>query len=129
VSFYEWNLNDTTRAWAKAFGARVNGRIPSGIQASTYSQVRHYLKAVEASGTDDADTVIAKMRATPVNDAFATNGRLREDGQMVHDMYRVRVKKPSESTGKGDYTQVLQTIPGELAFQTLQQSECPMIKK
>lgn len=129
VSFYEWDLNDRTRAFAKAFAARNGGRLPSGPQASTYSQVRHYLRAVQAAGTDDADAVLAKMRELAVDDGFAVNGRLREDGQLIHDMFLVRVKKPSESKGKGDYTQVLRTIPGEQAFQTPAQSECPLLRK
>ncbi|HSW18361.1 MAG TPA: ABC transporter substrate-binding protein [Ramlibacter sp.] len=129
VSFYEWNLNDRSRNWARAFAARHGGKLPSGVQASTYSEVRHYLRAIEAAGTDDADAVLAKMRAMPVDDAFASNGKLREDGQMVHDMYLVRIKGPSESTGKGDYTKVVQTLPGDRAFQTLAQSECPLIRK
>ena len=91
--------------------------------------VRHYLRAIEAADTDDADAVLAKMREFPVDDAFATNGKLREDGQMVHDMFLVRVKKPAESTGKGDYTRIAQTIPGDRAFQTLADSECPLVKK
>jgi len=129
VSFYEWNFSDRTQAFARAFAAKNKDRMPSGPQASTYSQVRHYLRAVQALGTDDADAVIAKMRELPVDDAFAVNGRLREDGQLVHDMFLIRVKKPSESKGKADYTQVLRTIPGEQAFQTPAQSECPLLRK
>ncbi|MES2481388.1 MAG: ABC transporter substrate-binding protein, partial [Pseudomonadota bacterium] len=129
VSFYEWNLNERSRAWARAFSARHNGKLPSGPQVATYSFVRHYLRAIEAAGTDDADVVLAKMREMPVNDAFTPSGRLREDGQMIHEMYLVQIKSPAESTGKGDYTRVIQTVPGEMAFQTLAESECPLVKK
>lgn len=129
VSFYEWNMNDRTRAFARAYAARNKDRIPSGPQASTYSQVRHYLRAVQAAGTDDADAVVAKMRELPVEDGFAVNGKLREDGQMVHDMFLVKVKSPAESKGRGDYTQILRTIPGDQAFQTPAQSECPLLRK
>ena len=69
------------------------------------------------------------MREMPVQDAFTPNGRLREDGQLVHDMYVFRVKKPSESTGKGDYAQVLRTIPAEQAFWPLSESECAHARK
>lgn len=129
ASFYEWNLNDTSRAWARKFSVRMKGQTPSGPHAATYSAVRHYLKAIEATGTDDADVVLAKMREMTVSDAFTPNGRLREDGQLVHDIYVFRVKKPSESTGKGDYAQVLQTIPTDQAFAPLQDSECPHVRK
>lgn len=129
ISFYEWNYNDKTRAFATAFSARNKGKTPSGPQASTYSQVRHYLRAIQAAGTDDADAVIAKMRELPVDDGFAINGKLREDGQLVHDMFLVRIKKPAESKGKGDLSQVVRTVPGEQAFQTAAQSECPLLRK
>jgi len=129
VSFYEWNANERSRAWARAFQAKHGGKFPSGVHAAVYSQVRHYLNAVEAAGTDDADAVLAKMREIPVDDAFATKAKLREDGQMVHDMYLVHVKSPTESTSKGDYTKIAQVIPGDRAFQTLAQSECPLVKK
>ena len=129
VSFYEWNRNETARKWAEAFEARFGGKVPVGSQAATYSQVRAYLKAVEAAGTDDADTVLEKLRSMPIDDAFAANGHVREDGQMVHDMYVVEVKSPEASKGRGDYTQILQTIPGDQAFQTAAQSDCPTFKK
>lgn len=129
VSFYEWNINDKSKAWAQAFAKRNGGKLPTGPQAATYSQVLHYLRAIDAIGTDDADAVLAQMRKMPVNDAFTSTGKLREDGQLVHDMYVIRVKKPSESTGKGDYSNVIQVVPSDQAFQTLAQSECPLVKK
>jgi len=128
VSTFEWARNKATRDWTKRFVDRF-GKLPSANQAAVYSQVKHYLRAVQAAGTDDAATVMAKMRELPVQDAFAENGRLREDGQMLHDIYVVRTKKPSESTEKGDYFQIVQTVPGEQAFQSLAESECPLIKK
>ena len=129
VSFYEWNRDELARKWAETFAARSGGKLPVGSQAATYSQVRAYLKAVEAAGTDDADAVLEKMKSMPINDAFAENGHLRDDGQMVHDMFVVEVKSPEQSKGKGDYTTILQRIPGDVAFQTAAQSECPSFKK
>ncbi len=78
--------------------------MPTMHQAGVYSSVLHYLKAVQAAGTDDAKTVVARMRETPVNDMFATNGKIREDGRMVHDMYLMQVKTPKESTASGTST-------------------------
>jgi branched-chain amino acid transport system substrate-binding protein len=69
------------------------------------------------------------MKATPVNDMFARNGRIREDGRMVHDMYLFEVKKPSESKARWDYYKLLATIPGNEAFQPLEASRCPLVKK
>jgi branched-chain amino acid transport system substrate-binding protein len=125
--FY-WDLNDETRAWSKRFFDR-HGKMPNMSQAGLYSSVRHYLKAVEAAGTDETGPVMAKMRELPINDVFARNGRIREDGRMVHDMYLFEVKKPAESKGPWDYYKLLATVPGEEAFQPLAKSRCPLLKK
>src|ERR1700675_3695060 len=126
-AFY-WDLNDDTRAFSKRFMERMK-RLPSAVQAGTYSSVTHYLKAVKAAGTTDAAAVIKIMRETPINDMFARNGRIREDGRMVHDMYLFEVKKPSESKGRWDDYKLLATIPGNEAFQSLELSRCPLVKK
>jgi branched-chain amino acid transport system substrate-binding protein len=127
TGFY-WDLNDETRAWSKRFFDQKK-RMPTMVQAGDYSAVMHYLKAVKASGTDDTATVMAKMRATPVNDFFAKNGKIRVDGRMVHDMYLAQVKKPSESKYPWDYYNIRQTIPGDQAFISLTDSKCPLVKK
>jgi branched-chain amino acid transport system substrate-binding protein len=126
-TFY-WDMNDETRAFSKKFMERTK-RAPTSPQASVYSSVLHYLGAVKAAGTTDSDAVMKKMRETPINDMFAKNGRIREDGRMVHDMYLFQVKKPSESKGRWDYLKLLGTVPGEEAFQPLSQSRCPLVKK
>lgn len=126
-AFY-WDLNDQTRAFSKRFMERIK-RVPSAVQAGTYSSVTHYLKAVKVAGTTDAAAVIKIMKETPINDMFASNGRIREDGRMVHDMYLFEVKKPSESKGRWDDYKLLATIPGNEAFQSLELSRCPLVKK
>jgi branched-chain amino acid transport system substrate-binding protein len=123
-----WDLNDDTRAFSKRFMASM-GRVPTGAQVGVYSSVLHYLKAVKAAGTTDAAPVMRIMKETPINDVFAKNGRIREDGRMVHDMYLFEVKKPSESKGRWDDYKLLSTIPGNEAFQPLEQSRCPLVKK
>ena len=89
----------------------------------------HYLKAVQAAGTDSTEAVMAKMREITVNDVFYKNGKIREDGRMVHDMYLFEVKKPAESKKPWDYYKLLATIPADKAFQPLSQSKCPLVKK
>jgi branched-chain amino acid transport system substrate-binding protein len=126
-AFY-WDLNDDTRAFSKRFMERV-GRVPGAAQAGVYSSVTHYLKAVKAAGTTDAAAVMKVMKETPINDMFAKNGRIREDGRMVHDMYLFEVKKPQESKGRWDDYKLLATIPGDEAFQPLSESRCPLVKK
>ncbi|RTL58132.1 MAG: ABC transporter substrate-binding protein [Rhodocyclaceae bacterium] len=125
--FY-WDLNEETRAWSKRFFER-HKRMPTMVQAGEYSSVLHYLNAVKAAGTDDTQKVMAQMKKTPVNDFFAKNGKIREDGRMVHDMYLLQVKKPEESKYPWDYYNVRATIPAAEAFQPLALSKCPLVKK
>jgi len=126
-AFY-WDLNDDTRAFSKRFMDKV-GRMPSAAQAGVYSSITHYLKAVKAAGTTDSAAVMKIMKETPINDMFAKNGRIREDGRMVHDMYLFEVKKPQESKGRWDDYKLLATVSGEEAFQPLSESRCPLVKK
>ena len=125
--FY-WNLNDDTRAWSRRFFS-VHKKMPSMLHAGTYSAVMTYLKAVQATGTDDAGPVMKKMKETPINDFFAKNGKIREDGRMVHDMYLVQVKKPGESKEPWDYYNIKAVLPGNEAFQPMALSRCPLVKK
>jgi len=126
--FY-WDRNDDTRAFAKRYGDRNGGAMPSMVQAGAYSATMHYLKAVAAAGTDDADAVSAKMKETEINDFFATKGKIRVDGRMVHDMLLVEAKKPSESKGPWDLMKIISVIPGDQAFRPLSESVCPLVKK
>ena len=125
--FY-WDLNDDTRAWSKRFFEK-RGRMPTMVHAGDYSSVMHYLKAVKAVNSVDPRKVMAQMKKTLVNDFFAKNGRIRDDGRMVHDMYLFQVKKPSESFGPWDLYKLVATIPGDEAFQPLSASRCPLIRK
>jgi branched-chain amino acid transport system substrate-binding protein len=126
-AFY-WDLNDDTRAFSKRFMERTK-RVPTSAQAGVYSSVMHYLKAVKAAGTTDSAAVMKIMKDTPINDMFAKNGKIREDGRMVHDMYLFEVKKPSESKGRSDDYKLVATISGNDAFQSLELSRCPLVKK
>jgi branched-chain amino acid transport system substrate-binding protein len=125
-AFY-WDMNDDTRAFSKRFNDKV-GHMPTMIQAGLYSATMHYLKAIDAVGTDDATKVMAQMKATPIHDFFAKDGKIREDGRMVHDMYLFEVKKPEESKGEWDLYKLLATVPGEQAFRPIEKGGCPFIK-
>lgn len=127
ASFY-WDRDEASRTWSERFFKRMK-KMPSEVQAADYSATMTYLKAVAAAGTDDAGSVIGKMREMPVNDFFATNGRVREDGRLIKDIYLVQVKKPGESTRTWDYFWVRATIPGSEAFLPLAKSACALLKK
>ena len=128
VTAFYWDRDDESRAWSKRF-FELHKRMPTMAQAAIYSAIRHYLRAIEAAGTDEAKAVMAKLRDIPVNDFYAKNGKVREDGRMVHDMYFVQVKKPEESTGPWDYYKILSTIPGDQAFRPLDEGGCPLVKQ
>lgn len=126
TSFY-WDRTDETRAWAGRF-MKQKDRPPSLIQAGCYSGVRHWLGAVKAAGTMDADAVAAAMRATPVNDMNNRDVRIRADGRVMCDMYLMQVKTPEESKARFDLYQAVSTIPAEQAFRPLSEGGCPLVK-
>jgi branched-chain amino acid transport system substrate-binding protein len=116
------------RKFADRFFAQMH-IMPTMIHAGVYSEVLHYLRAVEAAKTDEAKAVVAKMRELPIKDFFARNGKLRVDGRMVHDMYLVQVKTPAESKGEWDLYKLLATVPGDQAYRPLDKGGCPLAAK
>jgi branched-chain amino acid transport system substrate-binding protein len=126
-SFY-WDMNDATRAFTKRFTAKT-GRIPNMFVAGTYSSTLHLLKGIQAAGSTDGRKVLAKMRELPINDFMTHNGKLREDGRVLREMYLFQVKTPAESKSKWDLYKLVATTPAEVAFQPLSESACPLIKK
>jgi len=128
TSAYYWDRDDASRAFAKRFMARNhNGLPPTYIQAGIYSEVAHYLKAIAAAGTDDADKVAAQMRKMKINDFMTKDGWIREDGRVMRDMYLEEVKSPAESKYPFDYFKVLATIPPDEAFRPLKDGNCPLV--
>jgi branched-chain amino acid transport system substrate-binding protein len=123
-----WDQSDASRSWSKRFEDKIK-RKPSMLQAADYSAVTFYLNAVKATGTDDADTVMKWMKSNKINDFFATNGYVREDGRMVHDMFLMQVKTPAESKAPWDYYKIIETLPGDKVYASLAESTCSFIKK
>jgi branched-chain amino acid transport system substrate-binding protein len=126
-AFY-WDLNDESRAFSKRFMDKV-GHMPTMIQAGLYSATMHYLKAIDAIGTDDALKTIAQMKKTHIHDFFTKDGYIRDDGRMVHEMHLFQMKKPSESKSSWDIYNLVTTIPGDEAFRPLDKGGCPLVKK
>jgi branched-chain amino acid transport system substrate-binding protein len=127
VNPFYWNLTDETRAWSKRFEAKI-GLPPDWDPAMSYSAVYHYLKAVNAGGTRDADAVAAKMRELPVNDFITKNGKVRVDGRVLRNLYLLQVKKPEELKSAWDIYNVVATVPGEEAFRPLAAGGCPLVE-
>ena len=128
VDPWYWDYDADTRAFAEKF-QKVHTAAPTFSQAANYSAVMQYLKAIEAAGTDNADAVMQKLRATKFNDFFLRNASLRGDGRMIRDMYLMEAKKPGESKGEWDLAHVKRVIPGAEAFMPLAQSACPLVRK
>jgi branched-chain amino acid transport system substrate-binding protein len=126
-AFY-WDQNDETREFSKRFAAKFGGKMPTSAQAGVYSSVLHYLKAVEATKGKDTAAVMAKMKATPIDDKLFGKGSIRADGRAIHPMYLFEVKKPAESKGEWDLYKTLATIPAEEAFRPLNEGSCPLVK-
>ena len=127
-AFY-WDLNDKTRAFSKRFSERFKGKMPTMVQAGFYSATLAYLNAVKATGTDNAEKVMAAMKAAKWDDPVFGKSYVREDGRKMHDMYLFEVKKPSESKGPWDYYKLVATIPADEAFRPMDQGNCPMVAK
>jgi branched-chain amino acid transport system substrate-binding protein len=127
TSAFYWDQDDATRAWSKRFMDEMK-REPTMVQAGVYGAIMHYLAAIKATGSDDGPTVVKQMKATPVNDFMTKNGKIREDGTLVRDMYLFEVKKPSESKGRWDYYKQIAVIPGEEGFKLPGPNQCPLVK-
>ena len=126
-SFY-WDMTPEARAFSDRFTA-AKGMPPTMIQAGTYGATLHYLKAVKAAGTDEAKAVMAKMKELPINDFMTKNGRIREDGRVIRDMYLMQAKTPEESKGEWDLAKIVATIPGDQAFRPLAEGGCPLVNR
>ncbi len=126
TSWY-WDKDDESRKFADKYFAKMK-RMPTDLQAADYSATMTYLKAVEAAKTTNGDKVMEQIRKTPINDFFAKNGVVRPDGRMVHDMYLVEAKQPSESKKPWDYLKIVKTLPGESVFTTKAESKCALWK-
>jgi branched-chain amino acid transport system substrate-binding protein len=124
---YYWNLNDATRAFAKRFAARMDGRMPTANQAMVYDSVLAYLRAAKAANSIEGDKVIAEMRKAPIKDPFFGEVTVRRDGRAVHPMYVFRVKSPAESKGRWDVYDLTATIPADQAFRPLGEGGCPLV--
>ena len=125
---YYHDRDKPSRDFADRYFARTK-KMPGMIQASVYSSVLHYLRAVKAANTVEGKAVAAKMRETPLDDFFAPGAKIREDGRLMNDLYLVEVKAPGESKGAWDYFKVVNRIPAAEAITPLSDSKCPLVKK
>jgi branched-chain amino acid transport system substrate-binding protein len=121
-----WDKDADTRKWAQRYFAKMK-KMPTSLQAADYSAATTYLKAVQAAGTTDGVKVMEQLHKMKIDDMYA-KGYVRADGSMIHDMYLLEVKKPSESTGPWDLEKITTTIPGEQAYGSKAVSRCALWK-
>lgn len=128
TSNWYWNLNDQTRDFAERFGKRFNGKVPTSLQAGSYSAVWQFLKAADALGgkSDDGRAIVAKMKELPSDDPIYGAGSIREDGRKMTPVYVLEVKEP---TAKNDVYEIVRTVPAEQAYRPLSEGNCPMVKQ
>ncbi|WP_231711190.1 ABC transporter substrate-binding protein [Xanthobacter dioxanivorans] len=124
--FY-WDLDDSSRAWSKRFMARIGGKAPGTLQASVYSSVLHYLKAVEKVGSTDARKVSEAMKEMRISDALIKDGYIRADGRVMRDYYLFQIKAPEESKYPWDYYKLILRIPPEEVTRPLSEGGCPLV--
>jgi branched-chain amino acid transport system substrate-binding protein len=127
TSAFFYGMNDDTRAFGDRYASRFNGRLPGTNQAGVYSAVLHYLKAMQAAGTDSGETVAVAMRRMPVTDFVNKEARIRADGRLLRDLFLVEVKSPEESKFQGDFYKVLAKVGPEKAFAKIS-DECVIPK-
>jgi branched-chain amino acid transport system substrate-binding protein len=128
ASGFYWDRTESARSWTRRFMARNHGRAPTVVQAGAYTLTLHFLRAMAAAKTEDADKIVPVMKATPVNDALWQNVTIREDGRSLNDIYLVQVKTPAESKEEWDLYKIIATVPGAEAFRPLKDGGCPMVK-
>jgi branched-chain amino acid transport system substrate-binding protein len=126
-TFY-WDLNDQTRAWSKRYEAKT-GRLPNQMNAGVYGATTHLLKSIQAAGTTKTEDVMKKMRELPIVDLATKNAKLRPDGRVERDVFLFQVKTPAESKGPADMYKLVATIPGDKAFRSMADGDCPLVKK
>jgi len=125
---YYWDRDEGSRKFAERF-KKIHGKPPTNPQASVYSAVNHYLKAVKQAGTTDTAAVIKALNNIPVNDAFTKDGHIRADGRMMREMYYAVIKAPGASKYDDDFAEIMQVIPADQAFRPASESECPALQK
>jgi branched-chain amino acid transport system substrate-binding protein len=127
VGWY-WDYNDANRKFTQRFMKEFKGKAPTSVQAGVYSATLQYLKAIEATKTDDASAVMKHLRSIEIDDGLF-KGKIRADGKFEHDMYLLQVKSPKESKNKNDVAKVIKVIAAKDATLPLSESKCKLVQK
>ncbi|MDE3079441.1 MAG: ABC transporter substrate-binding protein [Paracoccaceae bacterium] len=126
TSAWYWNTDEASKKWAAEYKKFSNDAAPTFSRAADYSLTMAYLNAIKAAGTDNPDAVRAELGKMKINDFFAKGGYIRKDGLLMHDMYLLKVQTPKD--GKWDVAKVVATIPADVAYPSLKDGGCPLVK-
>jgi branched-chain amino acid transport system substrate-binding protein len=126
VSGFYWDRTEQSREFSRRFMAKHGGKPPTEVQAAMYSAATHYLKSVARAASTDGTAVTLEMKRTPISDAVNPNASLRQDGRVMKPLYVVQVKSPAESKGPWDYIKILDEVPAEQAFQSIEEGGCAL---
>lgn len=125
--FY-WDRDAGSRAYTQRLDAFVPGQRPNKNWANAYAGAFHYLKCAASLGVakakSDGRATVEAMKATPFDDTLFGKGKIRIDGQVMHDMLLLRIKTPQQSKGPGDICEIVETLPAEQAVRPLNQGGC-----
>ena len=129
VGNWYWDLNEGTRSFARRFGERMGGRMPTDLQANVYAAVTHFLRAADALGSStDGRAIVAKMKALPTEDSIFGSGMIRADGRRVSPVYVFNVKSPAASRGRYDVYRLEREVAIEEAYRPVEQGGCPLVR-
>ncbi len=125
---YYWDMSDGARSFAQRFMQRIPQNPPGLQHAGAYGATLHWLKAIQAVGSTEAEPVVAWMKANPMNDFYNKDVRIRQDGRAMHTMFLWQVKPVSEARHRFDFCRLVATIPPEEAWRPLDQGGCPLVR-
>lgn len=126
TSFY-WDQDDKSRAFAKRFMEKRKV-MPTKIHAQGYSALVHYLNAVKATNSTDAEKTTAWMKANKA-DYFGQKATIREDGRVIFDLALYEVKAQAESKSAWDYYKKVTVLKGQDAFLPVNREICAFLRE
>ncbi len=110
VSPFYWNQDGITREWSTKFAARNRGAMPTDIQASVYSSVRHYLESLKTAQTDEAQGVLSHMKVAALDDPLFGASHIRNDGLVAHRLLLLSSIRSEDRRHSWDVYKIIKTI-------------------
>lgn len=126
TAFY-WDRDERSRRLGRRFAAIRSGAMPTQTQAGSYSAALHYLKAVEATRSRDGLVVMRQMKAVAVNDDYAQDTVLRQDGRLMKDYFLAEVKRPADVKQGWDLLTIREVVPAAKVIRPMPDGGCTFL--